>query len=79
MLKITVIESRIARRLIFKGRLIAPYTAELRTACEQAKADLQERELIIDLNNISAISQEGEAVLLELMNERTSEISLWRV
>ena len=31
---------------------------------------LQNRELVIDLNNVIAVSSEGENVLLELMNER---------
>jgi hypothetical protein len=70
VLKISVIESRSERRLILEGKLLAPWAAELRTACEKARADLQKRELVIDLKNLTAISQEGENVLLELMNER---------
>jgi anti-anti-sigma regulatory factor len=69
MLKISVIESRGERPLILEGKLLAPWAAELRTACEKARADLQKRELVIDLKNLTAI---GQDVLLELMNERVN-------
>jgi hypothetical protein len=36
----------------------------------KGQSDLQDRELVIDLKNVTAISSEGENVLLELMNER---------
>jgi ABC-type transporter Mla MlaB component len=70
MLKITVVEGRRQRRLIVEGKLIAPWATELATACERARTDLQERELIIDLRNLTAIGPEGEAVLLHLMREK---------
>jgi len=70
MLKISVVESHNQRRVIVEGKLIAPWVAELRTACERARADLEDRELIIDLKNVTAINGEGENALLELMNQR---------
>jgi hypothetical protein len=69
MLKITVVEDARWRRLIVEGRLIAPWAAELATAYQTAKVDLQDRELIVDLRNLTAISSEGEEVLLQPMNE----------
>ena len=69
MLKISIIEGRTQRRLILEGKLISPWANELRTACEKARAELDGRELVIDLKNLTVISQEGENVLLELMNE----------
>jgi hypothetical protein len=36
----------------------------------KARGDLRNHVLVIDLKNVTAISQEGENVLLELMNER---------
>jgi hypothetical protein len=69
MLKITVVEGRNRLRLIVEGRLVAPWSAELTTACESAKADLQNRALIVDLRALAAIDAEGEAVLLRLMRE----------
>jgi hypothetical protein len=70
MLKITVVEGRHQRRVIVEGKLIAPWATELATACESARTDLQERELIVDLRSLTAISPEGEAVLLHLMLEK---------
>lgn len=70
MLKISIYEGRNQRRLIVEGKLIAPWAIELRTAWEKAKADLDGRELIIEIKNLTAIGQEGEDVLLELLNER---------
>jgi anti-anti-sigma regulatory factor len=69
MLKIKLIDRLTQRRLVLEGKLIAPWAAELRSACENARADLNGRELIIDLKHITTISQEGENVLLQLMNE----------
>jgi hypothetical protein len=69
VLKISICEGRNQRRLLLEGKLIAPWATELRTACEKAKADLHGRELIVEMNNLSAISQEGENVLLELLSE----------
>ena len=70
VLKISVVESRSKRRLILEGKLLAPWVTELRTACEKARADLQNRQLVNDLKNVTVVSQEGENALLELMNER---------
>lgn len=68
-MKISIVEGRSQRRLILEGRLIAPWTAELRPACESAKADLDGRELVVVLKNLIAINQAGEQVLLQLMEE----------
>jgi hypothetical protein len=70
MLKITVVEGQRQRRLIVEGRLIAPWAAELTSAYENAKTDLEERELVVDLRSLTGISPEGEAVLLRLMREK---------
>jgi hypothetical protein len=70
MLKIMVVEDARQRRLIVEGKLIAPWAAELATAYQTAKADLQNRELIVDLRSLTAISSEGEDVLLQLMQEK---------
>ena|SRR5215469_12672983 len=69
MLKISFVEDRIWYRLVLEGKLIAPWAAELRTACEKVRADLDGRELVIDMKHLTVISQEGENVLFELMNE----------
>src|ERR1700730_3414933 len=70
MLKITVVEEQRRRRVIVEGKLIPPWAAELTSACQTARTDLQDRELIIDLRSLTAISPEGEAALLRLMREK---------
>jgi hypothetical protein len=69
LLRISICEGRKQRRLLLEGKLIAPWATELRTACEKAKTDLDGRELVVEMNNLSAISQEGENVLLDLLSE----------
>jgi hypothetical protein len=72
MFKISIIDRRHQRRLILEGKLVAPWTTELRAVCERARADLHHRELVVDIKNLIAISQEGENLLLELMKEGTT-------
>src|ERR1700693_6295515 len=68
MLKISLVDNARQRRVIVEGKLKAPWTAELRNACQEARADLRGRELVIELKHIQTISQEGENVILELIN-----------
>jgi anti-anti-sigma regulatory factor len=70
MLKITVVEEQHRRRVLVEGKLIAPWAAELTSAYQTARTDLQDRELIVDLRSLTAVSAEGEAVLLQLMREK---------
>ena len=69
MLKISLIDNARQRRVIVEGKLIAPWTAELRNACQEARTDLRGRELVIEMKHVTTISQEGENVILELINE----------
>ena len=69
MLKISLIDGAKQRRLIVEGKLIAPWAAELRSACEEARVDLHDRELVIEMKHMTTISQEGENIILELINE----------
>lgn len=68
MLKISIIERNTRRRLIVEGKLVGPWAAELKSACEKANAGLRGRKLVLDLRHLTAISQEGENVLLQLMS-----------
>jgi hypothetical protein len=69
MLKISLIDSARRRRLIVEGKLIAPWAAELRSAYEEARVNLHARKLVIEMKHITSISQEGENVIVELINE----------
>jgi len=69
MLKISLINGAKQRRLVVEGKLIAPWTRELMSACAEARADLSGRELVIEMKHITAISQEGENIIFELINQ----------
>jgi anti-anti-sigma regulatory factor len=69
MLKISIVERRKQRRLVVEGRLVAPWSDELKATCQTARSGLDGRELAIDLKNLTTISQEGENLLLELMKQ----------
>jgi hypothetical protein len=69
MLKISIVENRSQIRLVLEGKLVAPWAGELRPACEKAKSGLGDRELVVEVKDLTAINQAGENVLLELMKE----------
>ena len=69
MLKISLVDCRTQRRLIVEGNLIAPWVAELKSACERARAELRDRELVVEMKHVTTISQEGENVIVELISE----------
>src|SRR5580658_159065 len=71
MLRISLIDNARQRRLIVEGKLIAPWAAEVKSACEKAREDLRGRELVIEIKHLTTISQEGENVILELINGGT--------
>ena len=68
MLKISVLDTPSHRWLRLEGRLVVPWTVELKRAVEEAKTNLRDRELVVDLRCLTAISEEGEVVLLELLS-----------
>ena len=67
MLKISIRETPGCRRLVVEGKLVAPWAAELGNVWRKATADLHGRQLVIDLKNLTHFSEDGEAVLLQLM------------
>jgi hypothetical protein len=69
VLKISQLESPHERRLVLEGKLVTPWTTELQSACEEARKNLEGREFVVDLKNLTVISQEGETLLAALMHE----------
>ena len=69
MLRISVIHRRTACRLVLEGTLVAPWVAELSTAWKVANGEIKGRAFVVDLRNVTVISQEGENALWELMRE----------
>jgi anti-anti-sigma regulatory factor len=69
MLKISIIEKDRKRQVLLEGKLVAPWTIELNNIGQEAALDRDHRELVIDLRSVTAISAEGEDVLLALMDQ----------
>ena len=69
MLKISILEGTKQRRLVVEGKLVSPWSDELKAACERAGSGLNGREILIDLKNLTTISEQGETLLLELMKQ----------
>jgi anti-anti-sigma regulatory factor len=69
MLKISILETPSHRRLVVEGKLIAPWSTELRRVWREATAELNGRELVIDVKGVTAIGEDGESALLEMMKE----------
>ena len=67
MFKISITDSPSKRTLLVEGTLVAPWTSELKKVWRDAGQDLAARKLVIDLANVTVISQEGENTLFELM------------
>ncbi len=69
MLKISMIENGTKRQLVLEGKLVAPWTNELKKIGQQALFDGDQRELVIDLRSVTALSAEGEDVLAALADQ----------
>jgi anti-anti-sigma regulatory factor len=69
MLKISIFDTASQRRLVLEGKLIAPWAAELMSVCGKSATGSDDRELVIDVRNVTAISEDGEHALIELMNK----------
>ncbi|HLY62250.1 MAG TPA: hypothetical protein VKV95_16030 [Terriglobia bacterium] len=69
MLKICINDIRTERRLVLEGTLTGPWVAELRTAWNESNSGLEDRKLVVDLRNVTFISEEGKHVLSELMSK----------
>jgi len=67
MLKISIIDGETKRQLVLEGKLVAPWTDELKSVCQGAVKDIDHRELVIDVRGLTVISTDGEEVLLGLM------------
>jgi len=67
MLRISNIDSGNLCRFVVEGKLTTPWIEEFKNVCDAARIGLDGREPVIEVRNLTAISQEGENVLLELM------------
>jgi ABC-type transporter Mla MlaB component len=66
MLKISIVETATEQTIILQGRLTEPWVSELMSVWQNAKVSCGERKCIVDLNDTTAIDQDG-VNLLEVM------------
>jgi hypothetical protein len=69
MLKISVHDSDRKRQVLLEGKLVAPWTDALKNISQDAGFARGDREVVIDLRSVTAISAEGEDLLLVLMEQ----------
>jgi hypothetical protein len=69
--RISIVDTRLQRKLIVEGALVGPWITELGTTWRNASQDLDSRKLVIDLRNLTVISREGEAAIFDLMKNGT--------
>lgn len=71
MLRISFVDGPRECRMVVEGTLVPPWTEELASEFDRARADLQGRELIVDLKGLTTVSAEGRNVLLQLIRTKT--------
>ena len=69
MFKISIVDTRAQLKLVVEGTFIGPWVSELGTAWRNASWDLGERNMVIDLTNVTVISCEGEEAIFDLMKK----------
>jgi ABC-type transporter Mla MlaB component len=68
MLKITATDSEHQRTLVLEGKLLDPWVAELERMWGEAH-QAERRKIVVDLKDVTAISQRGENLLYRMMAE----------
>jgi hypothetical protein len=69
MLKITTVDNDHRRTLILEGQLIDPWISELERSWSEAHLSITAKSIVVDMKDVTAISQRGENVLFQMMAE----------
>ena len=69
MLKITTSDSGNQRTLVLEGKLVDPWLSELQKSWAEVKGAGQSEKILIDLKDVTVISQTGENLLFQMMRE----------
>ena len=69
MLKIIITETPTEKRWFVHGRLAGPWADELRLNWKNACRESDTRRCIVELNDVTFIDRNGEAVLAEIMSQ----------
>ena len=67
MLKITAIDDNNHRTLVLEGQLIDPWVSELEKSWSEARMSIRAGSIVVDLKDVTVISQHGENVLYRMM------------
>ena len=67
MLKITAIDNEQSTTLVLEGQLIDPWISELERSWSEVRLSIRPRSIVVDLKDVTAISQHGENVLYRMM------------
>jgi hypothetical protein len=67
MLKITAIDGGDQRTLVVEGALVEPWLSELERTWTEARQADGRRTLVVDLKDVTAISNRGEDLLYRMM------------
>ena len=69
MLKITITDLPDEQRWSLQGQLIGQWAAELKSSWGEAHQAGETRRCIVELNEVTSIDRNGEAVLAEIMTQ----------
>lgn len=69
MFRISIVDTTSLRTLLVEGTLIGPWIGELGKSWRDASEDLERRELVVDLTNVTVISHEAEGAIFDLIKE----------
>jgi hypothetical protein len=69
MLKITCIENNHTRTFVLEGRLVDPWVSELEQSWSEAQRTGGAQSVIVDLKDVTAISERGQDLLFQMMAE----------
>lgn len=67
MLKITAVDNDQRRTLVLEGQLIDPWVGELERNWAEARMSIGADSIVVDLRDITAISEGGENALFQMM------------
>lgn len=69
MLKITAMDRGNQRTLVLEGKLVDPWVTELENSWAELQRAGEPRTVVIDLKDVTVISQNGENLLFQMMND----------
>lgn len=69
MLKITTTNNGDQRTLVLEGTLVDPWVSELEKSWSEAQQLVEQGKVRVDLKDVTAISQQGENLLFQMMCE----------